>query len=192
MPAFTDAAAGAALCPWFALTVRPKHERTTARYLRGLGFDEYVPLHRVRRYWSDRVKEMEAVLFPGYIFCRFSYDDRLRVLGAPGVNSMVTAGRTPLQVDESEIAAVRRLIASGRPLDPWPYIRIGQHVAIEHGALAGVRGVVLREKDRWRVVVSVEALDRSISIEVDREMVCPTKPPARSSPWPYSNLEIAS
>lgn len=180
MSALLDNAALAAPRPWFALTVRPKHERTASQYLHSQGFDQYVPLHRVRRRWSDRVKDMEAVLFPGYVFCRFSYEDRLRVLGAPGVRSLVSAGGTPLQVDESEIAAVRRLVASGRPLDPWPYLRIGQDVAIDYGPLAGIRGVVLRDKDRWRVVISVEALDRSISVEIDRDVLCPRKPPVRS------------
>jgi len=65
---------------WFAIRVRPKHEKAAALNLGRQGFEEYVPLHRVRRRWSDRVKELDAVLFPGYIFCRFPRHDRLRVL----------------------------------------------------------------------------------------------------------------
>jgi transcription antitermination factor NusG len=158
---------------WFALRVRPKHERTAAITLGRQGFDEYVPLHRVRRRWSDRTKEMDAVLFPGYIFCRFSREERLRVLNSPGVEAIVGFGKTDVPVDDAEINAVRTLIAAGRPLAPWPYLRIGQNVAIENGPLAGLRGVVLRDENAWRVVVSVEALDRSIAVEVDREMIAP-------------------
>jgi transcription termination/antitermination protein NusG len=137
------------------------------------GFEEYVPLHRVRRRWSDRIKEFDTALFPGYIFCRFARTDRFRVLNSPGVESILGSGKTDLPVDEAEIAAVRTLIASRRPLQPWPYLRIGQNVAIENGPLTGLRGVVLRDEDSWRVVVSVEALDRSIAIEVDRDMISP-------------------
>ena len=159
--------------PWFALRVRPKHERTAALNLGRQGFEEYVPLHKVRRRWSDRVKELETVLFPGYIFCRFAPAERTRVLNAPGVESILGFGKTDVPVDDSEIAAVKTLIAAGRPLAPWPYLRIGQHVAIENGPLAGLRGVVLRDETSWRVVVSVEALDRSISVQVDRGMIAP-------------------
>jgi len=158
---------------WFAIRVRPKHEKAAAINLGRQGFEEYVPLHRVRRRWSDRVKELDAVLFPGYIFCRFPRHDRLRVLNSPSVESIVGFGKTDIPVDDAEIQAVRTLVASGRPLAPWPFLRIGQNVTIENGPLAGVRGVVLRDQDSWRVVVSVEALDRSIAVEVDRDMIHP-------------------
>lgn len=158
---------------WFAIRVRPKHEKAAAVSLGRQGFEEYVPVHRVRRRWSDRVKELDAVLFPGYIFCRFPRHDRLRVLNSPSVESIVGFGKTDIPVDDAEIQAVRTLVASGRPLAPWPFLRIGQNVTIENGPLAGVRGVVLRDQDSWRVVVSVEALDRSIAVEVDRDMIHP-------------------
>jgi transcription antitermination factor NusG len=160
---------------WFAIRVRPKHERATAINLKRRGFEEYVPLHRVRRRWSDRVKELDAVLFPGYIFCRFPRQDRLRVLNSPGVESIVGFGKTDIPVDDAEIEAVRTLVASGRPLAPWPFLRIGQNVAIVNGALSGLRGVVLRDQDSWRVVVSIEALDRSIAVEIDRDMINPER-----------------
>ena len=180
---------------WFALRVRPKHERTAAQYLKRLGFEEYVPLHKVRRRWSDRMKELETALFPGYIFCRFSREERLRVLNSPGVESVVGFGRTDAPVEHSEIQAVRSLIATGKPLAPWPFLRIGQNVSIDSGPLSGLRGVVVREHDSWRVVVSVEALDRSIAIEVDRDMLGPeprSSTPMRRSTWPSTSLEIAS
>jgi len=135
-----------------------------------------VPLHRVRRRWSDRVKELDAVLFPGYIFCRFSRSERTRVLSVPAVESIIGFGKTDVPVDDSEIAAVRALVASGRPLAPWPYLRIGQNVVIDSGPLAGLRGVVLRDQKAWRVVVSIEALDRSVSVEVDRDAIEPQNP----------------
>ena len=167
---------------WFALRVRPKHERAVATNLSTLGFDEYVPLQKVRRRWSDRVKILEAPLFPGYIFCRFTYAERLRVLNSPGVESVVGFGKTDVPVEDSEIDALRILVATGKPLAHLPFLRIGQSVQIERGPLAGIRGVVLRDETAWRVVVSVEALDRSIAVEVDREVL---------ETWPSTSLEIA-
>jgi transcription antitermination factor NusG len=156
---------------WFAIRVRPKHERTAATGLERLGFEQYVPVHRVRRRWSDRLKEVDAVLFPGYIFCRFSSCERTRVLNCPGVESVVRCGKTDIPVDDSELAAVRALVASGRPLLQWPHFQVGQRVAIEHGPLSGLRGVIVRDAENWRVVVSIEALNRSVAVEVDREMI---------------------
>src|ERR1700677_1884622 len=128
---------------WFALKVRPKHERTAANALSRLGLDEYVPLTKVRRRWSDRIKELDAPLFPGYIFCRFTYSERLRVLNSPGVESVVGA------LDDSEIEAMRILVATGKPLAHLPFLRIGQRVLIERGPFSGIRGVVLRNESAW-------------------------------------------
>ena len=161
---------------WFALRVRPKQERSAAMNLSRLGLDEYVPLQKVRRQWSDRVKQLDAPLFPGYIFCGFTYPERLRVLNSPGVESIVGP------VEDSEISGLRTLVNSGKPLAHLPFLHVGQKVSIESGPLAGIRGVVLRDESAWRVVVSVEALDRSISVEVDREVL---------KTWPSTSLEIA-
>lgn len=127
----------------------------------------------MRRRWSDRIKLVDAILFPGYIFCQFCFEQRLAVLNAPGVRGVVTSGKSPLPVDDSEIEALRALVATGRPLLPTPYVEIGQNVTIRSGPLASLRGVVVREKDAWRIVVSVQALNSSVTIEVDRDQVAP-------------------
>jgi transcription antitermination factor NusG len=158
---------------WFALTVQPNHERTAERGLLNRGLEAYLPTHKVKRRWSDRQKELEVVLFPGYVFCRFEKSDLMRVLNAPSVRSIVGVGRTPAPVDDAEIFAVKALVSSGRPILPWPYLRIGQNVRIDRGPLAELRGVVMRVKDSCRVIVSVEALGCSLGVEVDADALAP-------------------
>lgn len=173
---------------WFAVTVHPKHEALAERGLRSHGFETYLPLQRVHRKWSDRVKTFDTVLFPGYVFCRFAAPDRLRVLNAPGVRSVVSSGRDPVPVAQHEIDSLRALIAMGRPIDLCPYLRAGEPVRVTTGALAGVHGIILRAQDNWRVVVSVEALGCSVSVEVDAIHLSPArKPPAATSPERIQN-----
>ncbi len=119
------------------------------------------------------MKICEENLFPGYVFCRSSFDDRFLVMRQPGVNSVVSFDRTPAVIPEEEIDAVRRAIASGMPLGPWPFLGRGQRVRIERGVLAGLEGVLARDSAAWRVVVSVSALQRSVAVEVDRDMIRP-------------------
>jgi transcription antitermination factor NusG len=125
---------------------------------------------------------LDMVLFPGYLFCRFGPKDKLRVMRSPAVRGIVRNGRTLIPVEDAEISAIRTLIASGRPIDLCPYLRIGQHVRISHGPFESVHGVILRADDNWRVVVSVEALGCSIAVEVDADQLLPEKkPPATQS-----------
>jgi transcription antitermination factor NusG len=98
------------------------------------------------------------------------------------VRGIVRNGREPIPVDDAEIASIRTLIASGKPIDVCPFLRVGQHVRISHGPFESVRGVILRSDNNWRVVVSVEALGCSVSVEVDADQLLPEKkPPANSS-----------
>ena len=86
---------------WFALTVRPNHQHPAECGLLNQGFEAYLPAQRVRRHWSDRTKEVEALLFPGYVFCRFVPWGRLRILNSPGVRSIVGFGRDPAPLSAS-------------------------------------------------------------------------------------------
>jgi len=160
---------------WFALTVKPRHEKAAAHNLRLRGLEEFLPLHAERRPWSDRVKTVELPLFPGYVFCRFTYAERLWALNTPGIRSIVGFGNQETPLADAEVEAVQKLVSSGMPISPWPYLRIGDRVQVEHGALEGVRGVIVREKGPWRLVVNVELLQRSIAVEIDREFLGPCR-----------------
>jgi transcription antitermination factor NusG len=152
---------------WFALSVKSRHERSVSRALRVKELQEYAPMYRERHAWSDRVKRVESPLFPGYVFCRFSYAQRLAILNTPGVMAILGAGKVFSPIPEEEIASIRTLVDSGVPVRPCAYLAPGDVVCIERGPLAGVRGAVLRTKNSKYLVVSIELLQRSVVAEVD-------------------------
>ncbi|MCP5115007.1 MAG: antitermination protein NusG, partial [bacterium] len=106
---------------WFALTVKPRHEKAAAQQLDQKGLESYLPLYLARRRWSDRYKEVQLCLFPGYVFCRFAFERRMDVLNVPSVNSVVRFGSEEAPVPDSEIEAVQSILTSGRPVLPWTY-----------------------------------------------------------------------
>src|SRR6185295_18531120 len=80
------------LCPWYALTVRYQHEVAVRSALEFKGFEAMAPTYRTRRRWSDRVKEIDLPLFAGYVFCRFEFTARIKVIDVPGVVKVVEFG----------------------------------------------------------------------------------------------------
>ena len=158
---------------WVALVVRPRAERSVQKGLANMGLETFVAWHGVRRRWADRIKVLEQNLIPGYVFCHSTFSQRLAVMHQAGVERVVSFNRTPALIPDDEIAALRRAVQSELPLGPWPYLKAGQRVRIEKGALAGMEGTLARESAVWRVVVSVSALQRSIAVEVDRDMIAP-------------------
>ncbi len=158
---------------WVALVVRPRAEQKAEAGLLNAGIETFVAWRDVRRRWSDRIKVIRENLFPGYVFCRSAYSDRTLVLRQPGVESVVTVNRNPAPIPNHEIDAVRRLLLSGLPLGPWPFLSVGQGVRIAHGLLAGFEGTLIRDCSSWRVVVSINALQRSVAVQVDRDTIVP-------------------
>jgi transcription antitermination factor NusG len=160
---------------WFALSVRPRLEAATETHLQDRGLEAFVPWHKVRRRWSDRIKELSQNLFPGYVFARFAYENQMQVLNLPGVQSIIGFSNVATTVPESELQAVRTALHSGLPIGPWPYITKGQRVRVKSGVLEGTEGTLIREKDAFRVVLSVHLLQRSIAVEIDRDVLTPVK-----------------
>jgi len=153
--------------PWYAVRVKSRHENTVAAHLHARGYQAFLPLYKSRNRWSDRFKEIELPLFPGYVFCQFDLLNRLPVLSIPGVVYVVGVGRTPVPIDETEIAAIQATVKSGLPSQPWPFLQIGHRVRIEHGPLCGIEGILLGFRGHQRLVLSVTLLQRSVAVQVD-------------------------
>jgi transcription antitermination factor NusG len=162
--------------PWYALQVRPRYEKQIALALVNKGIDGFLPLYRHRSRWSDRMKEVQLPLFPGYLFCRLDLNHRLPVLITPGVLHIVGIGKTPHPVEEDEITALQSIIFSGLNAEPRSYLNIGEKVRIEVGPLAGTEGILTAIKGSARLVVSVGLLQRSVSVEINESWVSPSDP----------------
>ncbi len=156
---------------WFALTVKSQHEKAVADRLCERALEGYSPLYKARRRWSDRVRTVELPLFPSYVFCRFDFEERIKVLSTPGVYGVVGFGGQPCAIEDGEIEAVKTMAGSGLPVMPWPFLHVGNRVLIRQGPLAGLEGILLREKNDCRVVVNLTLLNRAVSVEIDRHLV---------------------
>jgi transcription antitermination factor NusG len=155
---------------WFALKT-VAHEKTVAELLGMKGFENFLPLYRSRKKWSDRVKEVHLPFFPGYVFCKFDPAHRLPILTTYGVSFVVGSGRVPVPVSEAEIAALKKVVASGVAASPCPFLAVGERIEIVEGPLQGLEGLLTNIKSSCRVVVSVSLLQRSLSAEIDRHWV---------------------
>jgi transcription antitermination factor NusG len=157
---------------WYAVHVRSGGEFATSESLQHRGYEVFLPSYRQRRRLSDRIKTMDAALFPGYLFCRVQPGVSGLILSTPGVISLVGAGRTPLPVEEEEIVSLRRTLET-RAGEPWPFPREGRTVRIEEGPFRGVCGVVVRIKNECKLVVSITLLQRSVAVELDADAATP-------------------
>jgi transcription antitermination factor NusG len=178
----TDSNVTPILFPWFALQVRTRQEASVGDQLNGQGYERFLPLYKARKRWSDRIKEVETPLFPGYLFCRFDPRDRLPILKTPGVIQIIGFKDGPSAVDESEIRSIQKLVAAGVPHQPWPFLSAGDRVRIDSGPLVGLEGILTEVKRSHRLIISVTLLQRSVAVEIDSALVTAIKMSRQKAP----------
>jgi len=164
---------------WFALYTTSRHEKRVAQHLSQREIEHYLPLFRAQRRWSDGSKvTLDLPLFPCYLFVHIRRNQRGRVLEVPGALGVVGGiGGEPASLPDATIDALRSGLEA-RPAQPHPLMTAGQRVRIRSGALAGFEGIVVRHKNGFRVVLTLEHIMQSYAIEVgldDLEALTPSK-----------------
>lgn len=170
--------------PWFALRVKPNHEKRVSELIGYQGIEEFLPLYRVRRKWAQRWQNIDVPLFPGYVFSRFERHSWAKVMNTPGIIDAVRFGTTLASVDDDEIQALQLVQRSKTAVQPSPYLRAGQPIRVTAGPLAGVNGTLLEVKGVTRLVLSVTILHRSVLVEIDRNWVSYDPIPHLATPAP--------
>jgi transcription antitermination factor NusG len=153
--------------PWYAIYTRHQHEKSVARILSDKGHETFLPLYRVAHRWKDRTQLVHLPLFPCYVFFRGGVAQQQQVLRVPGVFSIVTASGRPAKIPANEIEGVRQLIQSPLQIEPHPFLQCGDRVIVTSGPLEGLEGILVRKKNAFRLVISVEMLGRSAAVEID-------------------------
>jgi transcriptional antiterminator RfaH len=152
---------------WYALYVKPRHEKIVNVQLQGKNIESYLPLRRVLKQWSDRKKWVEEPLFRSYLFIHTSAKDRERALYTHGVLKLVTFGNEPARLREEEINAVRRILAEDTDVESCPLISVGDPIEIVRGPLMGIRGRLEEIRGTGRLVMAIDSIKQALRFSVN-------------------------
>jgi transcription antitermination factor NusG len=160
---------------WYAVSTRSRQENVAASMLAGLGIRYLHPLITEVHRWSDRKQTVSRPLFPCYLFVHIarSCETQLRVLKVPGIVNFVGGAHGPAAIPEGEIDSVRAVLSSGIDCASHPFVQAGDRVRIERGVLAGIEGTLIRCGEQSKLVISIEMIQRSVSVSVERSNVEP-------------------
>jgi transcription termination/antitermination protein NusG len=160
---------------WYAVSTRSRQEKVAASILENLAIENFLPLAIERRQWSDRKQMVNVPLFPGYLFVRVPMlrEVQLRVLKVPGVVKFIGNQSGPQAIPDAEIEGVQTVLSHRIPCTPCSIPRVGDRVRIFRGVLTGVEGTFVRSGSDTRLVIAVEMIQQSISVQVDASDVEP-------------------
>jgi transcriptional antiterminator NusG len=154
---------------WFAVYTSSRHEKRVALHFAQREIEAFLPLYAVRHRWKNRCEvTVELPLFPNYVFVRTATRERVRILEVPGVLALVGVGKVPAPLPDFEIETLRSGVGRQR-LEPHAYLVIGERVRIKAGPMTGMEGVLVRQKSNFRVVLALDAIMRSVAVEVDAQ-----------------------
>jgi transcription antitermination factor NusG len=154
---------------WYAVQTRARHEKIVAQRLREKGVVMFLPLVKGVHRWSDRRKTVELPLFSCYVFVRLApkSETRLRVLLIDGVLNFVGPRGQGIAIPDEQMDSLRKLLQEQLPFCSHPFLKIGQRVRIHSGALDGVEGILVSRSGERALVVSVDAIDRSLAVRIE-------------------------
>ncbi|MCU1254181.1 MAG: transcription antitermination protein nusG [Candidatus Angelobacter sp.] len=154
---------------WFAVFTAPRHEKRVETHFHLRGIENFLPIYVKQSQWKDGSKRtLRLPLFSNYIFVRIGRVERVPVLRVPGVTFIVGGGPHPLPVPDSYIHFLREGLRYGK-IEPHPCLTLGARVRIRSGAMIGMEGVLLRKKSNLRVVLTLEMIMKSVTVEVREE-----------------------
>lgn len=151
---------------WYVACTMPRHEKQVALQLDGKNVEHFLPLYETKSRWKDRIARVDLPLFPGYVFVRIPLEQRLQVLTVPSIHRLVSFNGPPVALRDEEVELLRSGLDRVKAA-PHPFLKAGQTVRIKHGPLSGAQGVLLRGKENFRVVLSMDMLMQSVAVEVD-------------------------
>ena len=151
---------------WYAAYTSANHEKRVSGQFTNRAVEHFYPVYESLHQWKDRRVKLELPLFPGYVFVRIALRDRLKVLQVPGVACLVGFGGRAVPLPEEDVQRIRKIQDPGVGARPHPFLNAGKRVRVTSGPLQGLEGLVVRRKNATRFVVSVELLQRSVSVDV--------------------------
>ncbi|MGE5112458.1 MAG: transcription termination/antitermination protein NusG [Acidobacteriaceae bacterium] len=152
---------------WYAIYTHPRAEKKTSAYLGLQGIENFLPLYSKVSRWKNGVKaNINLPLFPGYLFVRAKFVDRLNILRVPSVVLMVGRGAQPTALPDQEVAVLKARL-SQISAQPHPFMSIGDKVRVKSGPLEGLEGFLVHKKNQTRFVLSMDLIMQAMSVEID-------------------------
>src|SRR5207237_6676918 len=154
---------------WYAVQTRARHEKVVSERLQEQGLTTFLPMISEVHQWSDRRKTVELPLFSCYVFVKMAprNEERVRVHRVNGVFGSIGVRGEGTPIPDEQIQAVRTLISEQLTWSFHPFLKIGQRVRIRGGSMDGVEGVLVARNGDRTLVVSIDAIQRSLAVRIE-------------------------
>ena len=164
---------------WYAVYTKSRAEKKVALQLEMSNIEVYLPLQKTMRQWSDRKKIIYEPLFRSYVFVKVNNKDFYNVLNNPGSVRFVTIGHEKIPIPEYQIDAIRTYLGELTLEEPLTYFEEGDEVEVAFGALKGLRGQLISDKNHRKLIVRIDAVYQNITLTLPSHLLKRISNPSR-------------
>ena len=152
---------------WYAIYTKPRWEKKVSQILTDKGIDNYLPLQKTLKQWSDRRKLVSEPLFKSYVFVYINHQQHLPTLQTPGVVRFITCERKAVPIPPLQIEAVKVFVKTGEEmLSDIPEMEIGDRVVVTRGSLKGLEGTLVQISKKHRMRIMIEGIRQSLHLKI--------------------------
>ena len=171
---------------WFAVYTNYKREKMVAKRLNGKGIEHFLPLQKLTRRYTRKIKHVELPLINCYIFVKITKPEYVSVLETENVLKFVRFRNNLISIPEREIDILRLIVGENIEVEveekSKDYLSIGDEVEIIGGQLTGLRGILMEQRSGKNFVVELEKLGFSMLMQLDPRLLRRVRPGASYPP----------
>lgn len=157
---------------WYAVYTRPRFEKQVMKALLDQGIEAYLPLLKTMRQWSDRKMIVEVPLFTSYVFVHINRSSYDQVLQTHGVVRFITFEGKAANIPSDQIDHLKIIINSNEKVETAGVSRQkGDKVIVTAGSLKGLRGELITDGDRKKVLIRIHGIEQNLTVEVHSSLI---------------------
>lgn len=159
---------------WFAVYTKPRWEKKVASLLDDNGIENYCPLNRVVKQWSDRKKVILEPLFKSYVFVRVKDSEKWDLKNINGILNFVYWLGKPAKIKDEDIFTIKKFLNefSDVQIEEVSGLTVNSKVRIKQGLLMNYNGVLV-EINGSRAKVRIETMGVQLSANFDKKNLEP-------------------
>ena len=151
---------------WYAIYTAPRAEKKVSERLSALGIEHYLPLQKVKRHWSDRIKEVLVPIINGYIFVSIAPQDARKVTAIYGALAFIHKAGVPISIPKNQINRMKTLVECSTELVEFSTEKFdkGENITIHRGPLQGLNGELVEVNGKHKVLIRLEGFGSALTI----------------------------
>lgn len=155
---------------WYAVYTKPRWEKKVAKLLDEKGIENYCPLNKVVKQWSDRKKVVMEPIFKSYVFVRVQDKEKWDLKSISGILNFVYWLGKPAVVRDDDIDTIRKFLNEFGEVtvSEIAQLKVNAKVRVKQGIMMNYQGLLVEVMGN-KAKVRIESMGIYLYAQFDKK-----------------------